>query len=165
MLRLAIGYMGGIQVHIRNSAKAIIIREDKVLLTKNQDEDGYFYLFPGGGQEHGETIHQALIRECIEEIGQQIEIGQLLHIREYIGKNHEYSAVDINIHQVEYYFTCKVITENHQKPTNPDSLQVGIEWLPINDLLQYRVYPKQLREYIVKHFNNVRSPVYLGDVN
>ncbi|UYZ23987.1 NUDIX domain-containing protein [Mesobacillus jeotgali] len=152
-------------MHIRNSAKAIIIREDKVLLTKNQDEDGYFYLFPGGGQEHGETIHQTLIRECIEEIGQQIEIGQLLHIREYIGKNHEYSAVDFNIHQVEYYFNCKVITENHQKPTNPDSLQVGIEWILINNLLQYRVYPKQLREYIVKHFNNVISPVYLGDVN
>lgn len=35
----------------------------------------------------------------------------------------------------------------------------------INNLLQYRVYPKQLREYIVKHFNNVISPVYLGDVN
>lgn len=73
-------------MHIRNSAKAIIISGEKVLLTKNQDNDGYFYLFPGGGQEHGETIHQTLKRECIEEIGQQAEIGELLHIREYIGK-------------------------------------------------------------------------------
>jgi 8-oxo-dGTP diphosphatase len=71
---------------IRNSAKAIIISSNKVLLTKNQDDDGIFYLLPGGGQEHGETIHKALIRECVEEIGEQVEIGELLHIREYIGK-------------------------------------------------------------------------------
>jgi ADP-ribose pyrophosphatase YjhB (NUDIX family) len=61
------------------------------LLTKNQDDEGYFYLFPGGGQEHGETIHDALIRECIEEVGEEVEIGELLHVREYIGKNHEHS--------------------------------------------------------------------------
>ncbi|MFC8564102.1 NUDIX domain-containing protein [Peribacillus frigoritolerans] len=66
---------------IRNSAKAIIICGDKVLITKNQDNEGYFYLFPCGGQEHGETIHNALIRECIEEVGKEVEIGELLHIR------------------------------------------------------------------------------------
>jgi ADP-ribose pyrophosphatase YjhB (NUDIX family) len=48
-------------MYIRNSAKAIIISGDKILLTKNQDNEGYFYLFPGGGQEHGETIHNALL--------------------------------------------------------------------------------------------------------
>ncbi|MDQ7862691.1 hypothetical protein RCO48_21695 [Peribacillus frigoritolerans] len=31
---------------------------------------------------HGETIHNALLRECMEEV----EVGELLHIREYIGK-------------------------------------------------------------------------------
>ena len=40
--------IGGLQMAIRNSAKAIIIQGEKVLLTKNQDNDGYFYLFPGG---------------------------------------------------------------------------------------------------------------------
>lgn len=56
-------------MYIRNSAKAIIINEDKILLTKNQDNEGYFYLYPGGGQEYRETLHDALIRECIEEVG------------------------------------------------------------------------------------------------
>ncbi|MGG3805247.1 NUDIX domain-containing protein [Metabacillus fastidiosus] len=154
-------------MHIRNSAKAIIISEDRVLLTKNQDNEGYFYLFPGGGQEHGETIQNALIRECIEEIGQQVEIGELLHIREYIGKNHEHSSFDFDVHQVEYYFDCKIVNnaDDDKEPTNPDSNQVGIEWIHINDLLQYRVYPKELRKHIIKNFNNVKSPIYLGDIN
>jgi 8-oxo-dGTP diphosphatase len=52
---------------------------NKILLTKNQDDEGYFYLFPGGGQEHGETIHNALLRECMEEVGEEVEIGELLH--------------------------------------------------------------------------------------
>ena len=154
-------------MHIRNSAKAIIIQGDKVLLTKNQDNDGYFYLFPGGGQEHGETIQQALIRECMEEVGQQVEIGELLHIREYIGKNHEYASADFYVHQVEYYFISKIVneTKDNIEPTNPDSHQVGIEWIAINDLPEYRVYPKTLRKYIIKHLNGVKSPVYLGDMN
>lgn len=154
-------------MYIRNSAKAIIIDGEKVLLTKNQDYDGYFYIFPGGGQEHGETLQQALIRECMEEVGQQVEIGELLHVREYIGKNHEYASVDFDVHQVEYYFISKIVneTKNHIEPSNPDSHQVGIEWVHINDLLEYRVYPKTLRKYIIKHFNGVKSPVYLGDMN
>ncbi|WP_311315208.1 MULTISPECIES: hypothetical protein [unclassified Bacillus (in: firmicutes)] len=27
-------------------------------------------------------MHDALIRECIEEVGEEVEIGELLHIRE-----------------------------------------------------------------------------------
>lgn len=152
---------------IRNSAKAIIINENRLLLTKNKDNEGVFYLFPGGGQEHGETIHEALKRECIEEAGIQIEIGELLHIREYIGKNHEHSSFDYYAHQVEYYFVChrKNGSDHIEVPTNPDSHQVGVEWIHMNDLFEYRVYPKKLIKYIIKYCSNEKSPVYLGDIN
>ena len=112
-------------------------------------------------------IQQALIRECMEEVGHQVEIGELLHVREYIGKNHEYASVDFDVHQVEYYFISKIgnETKGNNEPTNPDSHQVGVEWIAINDLLHYRIYPKELRKYIIKHFNGVKSPVYLGDLN
>ncbi|MBM7095194.1 NUDIX domain-containing protein [Bacillus sp. H-16] len=154
-------------MNIRNSAKAVIISGDKVLLTKNRDRDGYFYLFPGGGQEHGETLHKTLIRECIEETGEQIEVGELLHLREYIGKNHEYASADFNVHQVEYYFDCKRITGKNalEQPANPDSHQVGVEWVHMKDLQEYRLYPKEIRKYIVKYAKNEQLPVYLGDIN
>jgi len=154
-------------MNIRNSAKAILISDEQILLTKNKDNEGDFYLFPGGGQEHGETIHNALIRECIEEVGHRVKVGELLHIREYIGKNHEHSSFDFNVHQIEYYFVCTLSDEkdNYHKPTNPDSNQVGIEWIAIKDLLEYRIYPKELRKYIIKYSNNEKAPVYLGDIN
>ena len=53
---------------IRNSAKAVIIQNEKILLTKNKDDFGFFYLFPGGGQDHGEELKDAVKRECLEEL-------------------------------------------------------------------------------------------------
>jgi len=44
---------------IRNSAKAIIIKDGKLLCTKNKNKFGIFYLLPGGGQEPFETIIEA----------------------------------------------------------------------------------------------------------
>jgi 8-oxo-dGTP diphosphatase len=154
---------------IRNSAKAIILDHNRevLLLTKNEDEEGYFYLCPGGGQEHGETLHEALKRECIEEAGYDVEIGELLYIREYIGKNHEYSTLDHHVHQVEFYFVCdlKDADNTYKEPTNPDSHQVGIEWVDINKLKDYRLYPNEIKKDIVRYFKKEKSPVYLGDVN
>lgn len=45
---------------IRNSAKAVIMKDSRILLTKNTDRDGVFYLFPGGGQDHSETLAEAV---------------------------------------------------------------------------------------------------------
>lgn len=154
-------------MRIRNSAKAIIIQDSKILLTKNKDEEGFFYLFPGGGQEHGEVLPATVKRECIEEIGENVEVKQLLHIREYIGKNHEHAQFDGHVHQIEYYFVCHIINRQDvpSVPSNPDSHQIGIEWLPINNLVDYRIYPKGIRECIQEFKGNKRNAVYLGDIN
>lgn len=150
---------------IRNSVKAILIHEGRILLIRNQDHVGEYYICPGGGQEHGETFHDALLRECIEETGQHVEIGELLFIREYIGKNHDYAAVDFDRHQVEFYFECRLKDERAIQPTNPDSEQVGVGWVPIHDLLELRFYPMEMRKHIVGHFDGETSPIYFGDIN
>ena len=58
---------------IRNSAKAIIIRDGCLLLVQNKDEEGDWYTLPGGGQNHGETLREALQRECQEKISVSIQ--------------------------------------------------------------------------------------------
>lgn len=54
----------------RPSAKAIIRKDDKIVLLYSRTFD--FYEFPGGGIENGETKRQALIREINEETGLSI---------------------------------------------------------------------------------------------
>ena len=149
---------------IRNSAKAIIIRNEYLLTVKNYDAAGEWYLLPGGGQNLGETLEEALRRECIEEIGIAISVGRLRYIREYIDKNHEFSAHDGDAHQVEFMFECDFDdTQQLELGTNPDAYQVDIAWLPINEIHKYRIYPKLLRDLLLSEVDN--DDTYLGDVN
>lgn len=92
--------------NIRNSIKAIIIKDGKLPAIKAKDSfgNGFIYFLPGGGQEHGETMHETLRRECLEEINCKVKIRDTILVREYIGKNHEFDESHKDFHQVEYMF-------------------------------------------------------------
>ncbi|QCR34116.1 NUDIX domain-containing protein [Lysinibacillus sp. SGAir0095] len=152
---------------IRNSAKGIIVKDNKLLAIKKEDKDGYYYILPGGGQEHGENLHETLKRECIEEINTEVEIGDLLFIREYIGKNHEHFEFDSNVHQTEYMFLCKLSEESKDIGNGivPDEGQIGVEWLALKELLDFRLYPQTMRESIIDYMAGKNLSVYLGDIN
>ena len=77
---------------VRTSAKAVI-RQDAQLLTIVHGEGAQrWYSLPGGGQNRGETLTEALRRECREEIGCDVVVGPLLFVRDYIARNHEFAA-------------------------------------------------------------------------
>ncbi|WP_374019231.1 NUDIX domain-containing protein [Paenibacillus thiaminolyticus] len=149
---------------IRNSAKAVIIDDrNRILLTQNRDRDGLFYLFPGGGQEIGEKLEEAVIRECMEEIGCRVIVNDIWYIREYIGKNHEHAEWDYDVHQVEFYFECRLDGElAMEAATNPDSDQVGVEWIELERLDRIRVYPQRLVKPLQQ---GLRERRYMGDTN
>ena len=52
----------------RYSIKAVIIRDGKLLVESCDYGRGRFCKLPGGGHQWGETMEQALIRECREEL-------------------------------------------------------------------------------------------------
>lgn len=156
-------------MNVRTSAKALIIENDKILLAKMKDDRGIFYIMPGGGQEHGETIPEALKRECLEELGVDVEVGSLFFVREYIGKNHENAQLHKDIHQVEFIFSCRIISFSIS-PTNPDEGQIGAEWIHLHDLPSYRLYPKQILPILSTILSGKREPsdnipAYIGDMN
>lgn len=157
----------GSTMGIRNSAKAVIIEEGKLLTVKFHENGSTYYILPGGGQEHSENLHQALERECKEEIGANIEISDLMFVREYIGKNHELSTYHSHVHQIEFMFLCKISDGNKllQNGTNPDKGQIGVEWLPISNLLEYKLFPQALRNHLIDYFNGEKVQTYVGDIN
>nr|WP_232718533.1 hypothetical protein [Bacillus sp. FJAT-45037] len=40
------------------------------------------------------------MRECVEGVGYKVYIEELLHVREYIGKNHEHASFDKDLHSI-----------------------------------------------------------------
>ncbi|MCK4514211.1 MAG: NUDIX domain-containing protein [Spirochaetaceae bacterium] len=150
---------------IRNSAKAIIVRDGHLLAIRNRDSDGDWYILPGGGQNPGEPLTAALRRECHEEIGADVRVGELKLVREYIGRNHEFAEHDAAMHQVEFMFECHIDNSySAQNGSTPDTYQTGVAWLPLSQLERFRLYPRILCTVLRKGVQN--SPcAYLGDVN
>ncbi len=151
---------------IRNSIKAIIIEDGKVLVNRCDFNNGKVtFIFSGGGQESGETFTETLKRECFEELGAKIKVGELVWVREYIGKNHEFAEWDYDVHQIEYYFNCQLETPiDLDKATQLDRTQVGVDWLELSKLKDYNIYPKAIVDCIDEN-GNIISALYIGDVN
>ncbi|MFF2089858.1 hypothetical protein [Paenibacillus sp. NPDC058174] len=49
-----------IDAHSRNrtAARAVIIKDDKLLVLRRKGVQGEFFVLPGGGQHHGESIQE-----------------------------------------------------------------------------------------------------------
>jgi 8-oxo-dGTP pyrophosphatase MutT (NUDIX family) len=149
----------------RNSSKAIIVRDGKILLTVNSDDQGDFYLLPGGGQKHGETLHQTLKREVLEETGWTVTVKELLLVRDYIGANHEFAQWDADAHQTEFMFEARPV-RHLGNPLLQDAWQTGMEWVPINKLDEIKLYPSVLKKILPELLSGTyEGPIYLGDVN
>lgn len=148
---------------VRVSAKAIIIRKGRLLLMRARDRQGYYYLLPGGGQRNGETLHETLVRECLEETGVLAAPGQPRYIRDYIAARHEFAGVSSGFHQVEIMFPCEFV-RRVGPATEPDQAQTGAAWVPLSRLGRIRLYPSLLKILIAPD-GRLRGPVYLGDSN
>lgn len=140
---------------IRNSAKALIIKDGKMLASKINDNGDVFYIMPGGGQDTEELLEDTVIRECEEELGIKVEPKSLEFIVE--GLHGE------SFHRVDLVFLCDYIGEIENAKIHKDKNQVGFEWLSIENLMNEPLYPSKLRSQIICLFNNEKTDVYLGN--
>ena len=84
-------------------AAAVIIRDDRVLLTRRAEGQHLAGLweFPGGKLEDGESPEEALVRECQEECGIEVEVVEILDVT-----HHRYPDKDVLL----LFYRCKLRT-------------------------------------------------------
>ncbi len=88
---------------VRVRVGGILQENEKLLLLKHKNlgPEGYLWLPPGGGVEYGESLHEALKKEFLEETNLEIEVGEYLFTNEFIKKPY---------HAIEIFFSVKRIS-------------------------------------------------------
>jgi mutator protein MutT len=104
----------------------LIEREGSYLIRQRlagQAMAGYWE-FPGGKCEAGETPSDATFRECFEEVGVEVAVGELIQRRV-----HRYPHGLIELH----YYQCGI------RGTRTEPLEnSGFRWVTASDLPRYR---------------------------
>lgn len=149
---------------IRNAARALIVRDNNILLLHKQGyPDGERFALPGGGQDLGETLEQALIRECLEEIAVRVRVRDLVHVADCFKQRD--TSPPSRRHLVEFLFECE-IPEDYVPCSghHPDKHQVGVVWAGLDELAGMPLYPRSMAGFL-PGFIERRSPTYLGSID
>ena len=140
---------------IRNAAKALIIKDDKMLAIKISDGKEEWYIMPGGGQDVEELLPEAACREVAEELGLEVEVKELAFVIE--GLHGE------KFHRVDLVFLCEYKGTIENATLQSDTNQVGYDWLDIKALNTSPLYPSKLRRQIMNLYEGKEYCVYLGN--
>ncbi|NTU98513.1 NUDIX domain-containing protein [Candidatus Falkowbacteria bacterium] len=116
----------------RPSVYAVIVNEGRILMLNTKSNGKYF--FPGGGQNIGETLPEALRREVREEVGLEIEIGKLIHFKEQFFY---YDPHDEAYHMLSFFYECKALTLDLLSDDSVDDEESEKpRWVDLNELRQ-----------------------------
>ena len=142
---------------IRDAAKAVIIEDGKILLQccVNRENGQEYFELPGGGQNPQEKMEDAVVRECFEETGYQVEIIRFFALCEeiitidYIRRDYPDYA-----HRVFHIFLCKIRDVPQEAHSEEDVNQVDVRWIPLKELPGLCLRPTNLRGALLPLFES-----------
>ena len=126
-------------------AAAVIVRDGRVLLHRADYED--FWSLPGGRVEMLEESREALRREMLEELGEEVEVGRLI----WVGENFfQFQGVDF--HEMGMYFEVSLppgsalvgLTEEWW--AEDSGVKICFKWFEVADAPGMPIVPGFLRE-------------------
>jgi 8-oxo-dGTP diphosphatase len=129
---------------MRIRSAIILIEDNKLALIERQRAGKHYFSFPGGGVDKGETPQEAAIREAEEELGIQVEIKQKV------------AEVIFNGNPQHYFLARKLSGEfgtgigGEYGEFNPMHGTYHPIWMPLADVPNNNVLPRELAELVVR---------------
>jgi len=146
----------------RITGKAIVFDNDNnIALVGNRVNS--FYLLPGGGIDHGESIKSGIIRESLEEIGCHVELKKV------VGIIDDYRNRDKK-HCINYCYTAKLVGEKGELTLTEDEERNGLHviWVSLDEaikILEKEVEQLRRGEVVFYNtgFNILRDHLFLRE--
>lgn len=134
---------------MKRRVRAIICEENHYLFIHHTRQDREYWVFPGGGVEDDDAdLETALIRECEEELGVRVEVGEL-YTKTYFEMDGE--------EQEQHIFFCKITSGElgtGQGPEyQPDSGYEGsyeVEWVHITEMEYRHILPEVVKDKLIE---------------
>lgn len=133
--------------YIRATAIAVLLWRDHLLANRYPNFGEHFYRPVGGGIEFGERAEDAVRRECLEELGREIEVVEGLGVSENL-----FTLDGERGHQIMFEFIAR--WPDGQEPLDLSPLAgfedngepIDARWLPLDELFggAYTLYPEGL---------------------
>ena len=142
-------------LHPRIAVRAVCYRDDTILLSEHRDVRGLWYITPGGGVQHNETLERAFKRELLEETGGAADMGDILFVREIIADELETTFLPKHLHQIEVFIEATNF-RRVSAATEQDKDQIGTVWMPLSKLPEVLFFPKSMtRALQTKSFDRI----------
>lgn len=114
----------------REAARAVVFDETNLVALLHATKNLYYKL-PGGGLDENEDAVAALKRECLEEIGCDIEVT------EELGLTIEYRR-KYGLKQTSYCYVAKLVGRKGVPDLTDDEIAEGFQtvWLPLDEAIK-----------------------------
>lgn len=111
----------------------VLIENNHLLLMKYQYGDQFIYNLPGGNPDPGELLNETIARECMEELGIDVEVGDMLVMGQVSGNANRDDVLHI-------LFEGELIAGIPVLQVNETSAQ-EVLWMPIEQIAHVLMYP------------------------
>ena len=111
----------------------VLLENNHVLVMKYQYGEHFIYNLPGGNPDPGELLTETIARECMEELGIDVEVGQMLLMGQVSGTENRDDVLHI-------LFEGELIGGIPELQVGETNAQ-EVLWMPINQLSHVTMYP------------------------
>jgi len=138
---------------MRQRVRALIIEDEKILFIHRIVEGREYWVIPGGGVEDDDMdLFASLRRECMEELGVEVDIGELF-------MESFFKLQDEDQHQ--HIFRCRISGGELGTGIGPEYQEDGgyagsfeIEWLHRSEIGERPVLPEELKNKICEIYED-----------
>ncbi|MBT3865756.1 NUDIX domain-containing protein [Candidatus Woesearchaeota archaeon] len=124
-------------------SRALIIKDNQILLIHRFKKGLEYYVTPGGHIEEGESEEEALIREIKEETNLDAKVDKklwtLINPKDN-SKNHFFLVIE---------FSGEVKLGGPELERNCEEDKHILEWHNLNEIKELKLFPKPLKEKIL----------------